>query len=770
MKISLAMIVKNEVEDLAKCLRSVCSYVDEMVVVNTGDNPKTTEIILEYGAKEFKYEWNNNFADARNFAFSKVETELVLWLDADDTLEGAENLPNLIKRFEDSRLGALWMYYDYDQDEYGNTTMVVWRERILRKDWFKWSGALHEEALKQVDCIQSKIPKETMYVRHHPAKDRIARSAVRNLEISSESYVKDHEEGTIDPFNVWNYARSLNAVGYIDEAAEAFEEFIALTSSDEHRYQALSTLSDIYRKTRRYDFALDTDLQAIKVRPKWSTAYFNMAKTYFVKEDFDNVILYTELGFKMDNPGDDVPVPFDPLECTYRPLEPLAYALFQKARFEEAFTCVKKALQYKPDNKYFLNWAEIIPQAIENRDIEKACIDIFKYMDANEPELVKPFIECLPKPAKDWPEFVHLRNKLKGYRDGSNKVIIYCGSSYDLWDAKSEHEGIGGSEEAVINISRELAKQGWEVEVYNNCLDEGVYDGVLWQGIWKYDSAQPARVFIGWRDTRSIELAPRDSHCVLWLHDVCSFEHFTPNQLERVDKIFVLSEWHRTCLPEIQDDKFWYTTNGIKVSQFKEKVKRNPYACIYASSPDRGLDRVLDAWPRIKEEVPEAELHVFYGFTKVYDEIHKNNQGMKAFKEKIMKQLEQPGITYYGMVPHKELAEWMLYCGLWLYPSSFTEISCITAMKAQAAGCIPITTTVAALDQTVQFGEKLDGFDPEGTMSQEKLDTWEEKVIDYLKNTEFQDDIRDKMMHWAQLEYDWAEVGKKWSDYFREDK
>lgn len=44
--------------------------------------------------------------------------------------------------------------------------------------------------------------------------------------------------------------------------------------------------------------------------------------------------------------------------------------------------------------------------------------------------------------------------------------------------------GLGGSESAVIQVAKELAKIGFDVTVYNNCFTDdtapGVYDGVVY--------------------------------------------------------------------------------------------------------------------------------------------------------------------------------------------------------------------------------------------------------------------------------------------------
>ncbi|MEA5509278.1 glycosyltransferase [Crocosphaera sp. UHCC 0190] len=85
-KISLCMIVKNEQENLPKCLESVKGIVDEMVVMDTGSTDKTIEIAQEFGAIIPTFEWGNDFAEARNEALKYVTGDWVLILDADEVL------------------------------------------------------------------------------------------------------------------------------------------------------------------------------------------------------------------------------------------------------------------------------------------------------------------------------------------------------------------------------------------------------------------------------------------------------------------------------------------------------------------------------------------------------------------------------------------------------------------------------------------------------------------------------------------------------------
>lgn len=134
---------------------------------------------------------------------------------------------------------------------------------------------------------------------------------------------------------------------------------------------------------------------------------------------------------------------------------------------------------------------------------------------------------------------------------------------------------------------------------------------------------------------------------------------------------------------------------------------KKPYSVGYFSSYDRGLECLLDMWPKIKEKVPEATLDVAYGWN-TFDYAHSNNPTMMQWKFKMIQKLRQDGVIEHGRLSHTELAKLMKTIQVWAYPTEFTEIHCITALKAQEAGCIPVTTSVAALKETVANGYKLD--------------------------------------------------------------
>ena len=69
--ISLCMIVKNEEASLARCLDSVNGIADEIVIVDTGSTDRTRQIASRYTDRIVDFEWVDDFAAARNYAFDQ---------------------------------------------------------------------------------------------------------------------------------------------------------------------------------------------------------------------------------------------------------------------------------------------------------------------------------------------------------------------------------------------------------------------------------------------------------------------------------------------------------------------------------------------------------------------------------------------------------------------------------------------------------------------------------------------------------------------------
>lgn len=204
----------------------------------------------------------------------------------------------------------------------------------------------------------------------------------------------------------------------------------------------------------------------------------------------------------------------------------------------------------------------------------------------------------------------------------------------------------------------------------------------------------------------------------------------------------------------------WVATIGPNLIYKWVERTRDPKTVVYASSYDRGLEHLLNMWPDIIKEVPDAKLRIFYGWD-LFDRGYANNPERMAWKDKINKLMQQPGITHLGRISHGACAVEFENAGIWAYPTHFGEISCITAMRAQAYGAYPVVINYAALQETVQYGIKVDGdiYEPEVKEKFKKL------LIGCLK-TPPPDEVREDMVKTAREQFSWSKVAKQWNEEF----
>lgn len=142
--LSLVMITKNEELKIRRCLESVKDFVNEIIVVDTGSIDKTKEIALEFGAKIFDYEWNNNFSDARNFAIRQSTGDWNLVLDADEFITNLniDKLNNFINS-KKNIIGKIKVINLFEQDnEVKKSNAFI--SRLAPKGVY-FEGSIHEQ-------------------------------------------------------------------------------------------------------------------------------------------------------------------------------------------------------------------------------------------------------------------------------------------------------------------------------------------------------------------------------------------------------------------------------------------------------------------------------------------------------------------------------------------------------------------------------------------------------------------------------------------------
>lgn len=330
-------------------------------------------------------------------------------------------------------------------------------------------------------------------------------------------------------------------------------------------------------------------------------------------------------------------------------------------------------------------------------------------------------------------------------------VVIYCGPGLEEWTPDQiDRKGLGGSETAAVKLAEALVDRGLRVMVYGP--SEGVWNGVFYRHFSKFNPRNPVFAFISWRNPAMFDLPVQAQVKYLWMHDTDAGPNLTEERAKGIDGVMALSGWHinhlETMYPFLTG-KCFVIGNGIDPTRFDNTdVIRDPNRVAYASSPDRGLEQALLLWPQVREQNPNAELHVFYGFEN-FDKMG----GPADYKRKIMNLAKQPGVVMRGRMGQKELAQELQKCSAMFYPGphDFCETFGIAFLEAQAAGCVPVTRDNGALPETNRFGIVLAN----------DSDKYVESLLLAMGRTG-----RKRMIAWAK-DQTWAQVAGRLIDQFR---
>lgn len=226
LRISAAMIVRNEERFLAGCLASIGQEVDEIVVVDTGSGDRTRDIARDGGAVVIDYPWHDDFAAARNVALERATGDWILYIDADERLVVPE--PGALRRavaLPDAVAGRVRFR--------PRVAYTPYREiRLFRRDErIRFRGRIHETVHPDIDRVAQsdgmRLVDLEIGIDHLGYEGDLAGKHARNLPLL-EAAVGDDPERVF----LWaDMARSMAAAGRREEAEAACRRAIALSAA-----------------------------------------------------------------------------------------------------------------------------------------------------------------------------------------------------------------------------------------------------------------------------------------------------------------------------------------------------------------------------------------------------------------------------------------------------------------------------------------------------------------------------------------------------------
>ncbi len=141
-KIDVVILTYNEEEVIEDAIKSVKSFAEKIIVVDSESNDDTGRIAKNNGASVYIHPFKN-FSEQRNFALQLSHSSWIFYLDADERVT-AEFKDELLEALNESNFSAFIVkrrtfYFGKDWGFEDEVPRIFWRESFKN-----WTGVVHE--------------------------------------------------------------------------------------------------------------------------------------------------------------------------------------------------------------------------------------------------------------------------------------------------------------------------------------------------------------------------------------------------------------------------------------------------------------------------------------------------------------------------------------------------------------------------------------------------------------------------------------------------
>lgn len=277
---------------------------------------------------------------------------------------------------------------------------------------------------------------------------------------------------------------------------------------------------------------------------------------------------------------------------------------------------------------------------------------------------------------------------------------------------------LGGSESALCYLAEALAQQGHEIFFLNGTSVPRVSRGVMCLPL----NTVPQQLLQSLDALIVLKLAGQgmairplladNTLLILWTQHDCDQPAVqalqNPVEQDIYDGVALVSDWQRHRFHQnfgIDLTRIGVLRNAIAPSfcaLFPDNTpilaqKSKPPILAYTSTPFRGLDLLLEVFPKIRQAVPGTRLKVFSSM-RVYQFAEADDESQYGSLYRRCQETE--GVEYIGSLPQPELVRELQSVMVLAYPNTFAETSCIAVMEAMASGCSIVTSDLGALPET----------------------------------------------------------------------
>lgn len=290
--VSLCMIIKDEEATLEKAIRSVQQFVDEIVIgIDETTNDRSEDIAKEFTNKVYRFNFQRNFAEARNRMLVHCTKEWILQLDGHEYLD-EKCAPLFVRMLENipDDVDAVGFRLKM-QEEDGNYSGI--QLRLFRNNGkIKYRNSVHN--VLTVDDTRT-IGFSDIIIRHErPKHNREIRNVQRNRMVPEEMR-KVLEQNPCDTRAMYYVALHAQDAGDYGRAIVYYRRYLAFSKHPEERYKVLWQMGRCLYLSGRKDEARKTFIQGITERYDLAECYVSLGELAMEEQKWGEAEHYFKL-------------------------------------------------------------------------------------------------------------------------------------------------------------------------------------------------------------------------------------------------------------------------------------------------------------------------------------------------------------------------------------------------------------------------------------------------------------------------------------------
>lgn len=151
--VSACAIMKNEISHVEAWLDNVRVFAQEIIVVDTGSTDGTNEFLAKQpDVKLINYEWQHDFAQAKNMALQETTEDWLVFTDADECYYHPKNIIEYLRQLDKQYADMDVIFCPIDNIDADSNNEIINSDvvpRIIRNHvGIKYMGAVHEQLTK----------------------------------------------------------------------------------------------------------------------------------------------------------------------------------------------------------------------------------------------------------------------------------------------------------------------------------------------------------------------------------------------------------------------------------------------------------------------------------------------------------------------------------------------------------------------------------------------------------------------------------------------